>query len=59
MKDFCQASRTQFKISANKEDWRIVIPCNNGKSYHNTSNAIRCPKSSAVDVCKELLKHKK
>ena len=59
MKDFCQASRNQFKISANKQDWRIMISCNNGKSYRNTSNAIRCPKSNTVDISKEILKHKK
>ena len=32
MKDFCQASRNKFEISAHKQDWRIVISCNNGKA---------------------------
>ena len=59
MKDFCQASKNQFKISAYKQDWRIVISCNNGKSYRNMSNEIRCPKSNAVDISKEILKNKK
>ena len=54
MKVFCQDNNDQCKDLAYNQGLEMVLSCDNGKSYGNTSHAIRSPKSSAFGICKAL-----